>query len=214
MASMIEGGDNRHRIPGCRMKIYCNPEWRDLFSSLFGEENIVDTDWGFCDNDYDMTTTTVTNKSYDEDDDEEVTKKMPKSIFDCLDEDEFDKCVPIDDANKVAKNPFVFIANRLTFLIKSGYPLIWDTSSIVTSGDKMFVAIDEDKTYPKVNFQGVGKITCEVNRDDDIQDEIDEYLEGTEYDNIYAFPSEEVVNGSKRLGVMFVVYKKSRHTHF
>lgn len=115
---------------------------------------------------------------------------------------------------KELKNPFVFIANNLTFAIKTKYPIIWDTSTIITDDRSMFVAIDEKKTFPKVDKTEVGKMSCEINRDKDIQNEIDKYLDGTEFTNIYAFPAEEIVYGERRLGIVFYVYKKSNNTHW
>ena len=106
------------------------------------------------------------------------------------------------------KNPFVFIANRLTFLIKTSQPIIWDTSTIATpSKDCIFVAFDKRKN-PNMDMRLAAKIAHKVNIDMDIQEEIDEYFEGTEWETIYCMPHIMNLKGEDRLGFVFAVTSK------
>ena len=117
-------------------------------------------------------------------------------------EDEDDEEVP------EVKNPFVFIANRLTFLIKTSQPIIWDTSTIATpSKDCIFVAFDKRKN-PNMDMRLAAKIAHKVNIDMDIQEEIDEYFEGTEWETIYCMPHIMNLKGEDRLGFVFAVTSK------
>ena len=174
----------------------------------------------------------------DEEDEEEESVKEPPSIFDMLNSGkEFGDIVAAkpkhteiynqafgldDDGNEIeppedeeddeveteAKNPFVFIANRLTFLIKTSQPIIWDTSTIATpSKDCIFVAFDKEKN-PQIDMRVAAKIAHKVNIDMDIQDEIDEYLDGTEWETIYCMPHIMNLKGEDRLGFVFAVTSK------
>jgi hypothetical protein len=119
------------------------------------------------------------------------------------DEEEEDEEVP------EVKNPFVFIANRLTFLIKTSQPIIWDTSTIATpSKDCIFVAFDKRKN-PNLDMRLAAKIAHKVNIDMDIQQEIDEYFEGTEWETIYCMPHIMNLKGEDRLGFVFAVTSKN-----
>lgn len=151
----------------------------------------------------------------------------PPSIFDLLDSGMNFKDVcstsvksePPTSSGEAAKNPFVFIANRLTFLIKAGYPIIFDTSKIKATEGSMYVPIDEKKTFPRIeNIDELGLITSQVNSDKTIQDEIAKFLDGTEYTNIYCFPDvlhmEEEDNGRLNLAIRFVVYKRKKTRNF
>ena len=117
---------------------------------------------------------------------------------------------PVEE--KPPKNPFVFIANRLTFLIQSKHPLVFDTSNIKTDEKSMTIAVNEGKTIPKLeHIDELGFITSEVNRDADIRREIEEYLDGTEYGNIYCFPTvtrKSGVDGEAIFAIKFVVYPR------
>ena len=107
---------------------------------------------------------------------------------------------------KELKNPFVFIANNLTFSIKTKYPIIWDTSTISTPAeDCIFIAVDENKTYPKIDLRGAAKIAHSINCNEEIQKEISQYFDGTEWEKVYCVPHQMVVNGNVRLGFMFAV---------
>ena len=154
----------------------------------------------------------------DEDEDEHPPydlmdrKEVPESIFDHL-EDFFN--VKKDGANSVPKieeyqkNPFVFIANRLTFIIKTKQPIIFNTSMIESTDNYMDIAIDEKKTFPKLhNVNDVGIITNELNHDEELLSEIKEYLDGTEWKSIFCFPI--VMNNgmeNETLAIRFVVTK-------
>ena len=172
----------------------------------------------------------------DVDEEDEEPAKVPPSIFDILKSGkEFKDIVAPhpkhteiynqafgldDDGNEIdltdeeeeevpeVKNPFVFIANRLTFLIKTSQPIIWDTSTIATpSKDCIFVAFDKRKN-PNMDMRLAAKIAHKVNIDMDIQEEIDEYFEGTEWETIYCMPHIMNLKGEDRLGFVFAVTSK------
>ena len=132
-----------------------------------------------------------------------------------LDDDGNEIPLPEDDEGEEdeeevpeVKNPFVFIANRLTFLIKTSQPIIWDTSTIATpSKDCIFVAFDKRKN-PNLDMRLAAKIAHKVNIDMDIQEEIDKYLEGTEWETIYCMPHIMNLKGEDRLGFVFAVTSK------
>ena len=159
------------------------------------------------------------DRDEDEDEDEDEhppydlmdRKEVPESIFDHI-EDFFPP--KMDDANSVPKmnenkNPFVFIANRLTFIIKTKQPIIFNTSMIESTDNYMDIAIDEKKTFPKLhNVNDVGIITNELNHDEELLSEIKEYLDGTEWKSIFCFPI--IMNHGKEnetLAIRFVVTK-------
>ena len=115
------------------------------------------------------------------------------------------------------KDPFVFIANRMSFLIQTMFPVVFDTSTIDTEVNSMTIAVNEDKTYPKLGtIDDLGFITSEINRTDAIQKEIGEYLGGTEFSNIYCFPSTIIDKRHNELlmAVKFVIYPKRKYTNF
>ena len=157
------------------------------------------------------------NEPIDDDEDEHPPydlmdrKEVPESIFDHI-EDFFP--TKNDGANSVPKmnehkNPFVFIANRLTFLIKTKQPIIFNTSMIESHDNYMDIAIDEKKTFPKLhNVNDVGIITNELNHDEELLSEIKEYLDNTEWKSIFCFPM--VMNHgmeNETLAIRFVVTK-------
>ena len=132
---------------------------------------------------------------------------------DDFDEDEDDE----DEEETQKKDPFVFIANRLTFLIQTMFPIVFDTSTIDTGANSMTIALNGTKTYPKLGtIDDLGFITSEINRSSTIQKEIEEYLDGTGFSNIYCFPfaimgkhHDEVL-----MAVKFVLYPKREHVNF
>lgn len=136
--------------------------------------------------------------------------RQPKSIFD--DDLEFGrmfggnvKKVEVDKSN-----PFVFIANRLTFLAQTVQPIIFDTSLIETGENFITIGINEDKTFPKIkDFDDLGRIACLINCSQTIRDEIAEFLKGSEYSNIFCFPEFISKNGpgSDVWAIKFVCYK-------
>ena len=129
-----------------------------------------------------------------------------------LDDDGNEIDLPDDDDDEEeepdVKNPFVFIANRLTFLIKTTQPIIWDTSTIATpSKDCIFVAFDKNKN-PRMDMRRAAEIAHKVNIDDDINNEIDEYFDGTKWKTIYCMPHVMNLKGEDRLGFVFAVTSK------
>ena len=117
------------------------------------------------------------------------------------------------------KDPNVFIANRLTFLIQTKLPIIFDTSIIETGTtskvDYMSIAVNTDKTYPKVETENdLAFIMREFNGSEEIQGEINEFLKDTEYDGIWAFPSTIVRNDVKIPAIRFVIYPKRKYYNF
>ena len=159
----------------------------------------------------------------DEDEDEKEYVNPPKSILERMEDGEdFDnilfgknsrktedeKLKLIEESAQKMMNPFVFIANRLTFIIATKHPIIWDTSSISISADnaKMFVAIDEDKTFPKPNLKSIAKMTMNINNDAEIKSEIANEFFGSVVNGISCFPDEQIVNGKKRIGISFYIF--------
>ena len=233
-----------------KVKIICNPEFEELFNSLFSGVDFDDAMSRRSEGEdrFEVARNNTLGKPFKwrtdddvEDDDDgieddyigddignETRKKEPPSIFDYLanggkftdicssafgvdkdvselpdSDDEEDEEVETE-----AKNPFVFIANRLTFLIKTSQPIIWDTSTIATpSKDCIFVAFDKDKN-PQIDMRSAAKIAHKVNIDMDIQDEIGEYLEGTDWETIYCMPHIMNLKGEDRLGFVFAVTSK------
>ena len=117
------------------------------------------------------------------------------------------------------KDPNVFIANRLTFLIQTKLPIIFDTSIIETGTtakvNYMSIAVNTDKTYPKVETENdLAFIMREFNGSEEIQGEINEFLKDTEYDGIWAFPSTIVRNDVKIPAIRFVIYPKRKYYNF
>lgn len=116
-----------------------------------------------------------------------------------------------DERDENVKNPFVFIANRLTFLAQTVQPIIFDTSLIETGSDYIKIALNEDKTFPKIrNFDELGLITCKLNCCQTIRDEIGEFIKGTEYTDIFCFP--EFISkdgpGTDVWAIKFICYKR------
>ena len=167
----------------------------------------------------------------DDDGIEHEPEKEPPSIFDYLDNGgqfkdicssafEVDRDVrefpdsddeDVDEVEIEVKNPFVFIANRLTFLAQTVQPIIFDTSLIETGSDYITIAINEDKTFPKIrSFDELGLITCKLNCCQTIRDEIGEFIKGTEYTDIFCFP--EFISksgpGTDVWAIKFICYKR------
>jgi hypothetical protein len=105
----------------------------------------------------------------------------------------------------------VFIDNRLTFLIQTIQPVIFDTSSIEVKDNTMTVAINEEKTFPKItSIDQLGYITCKVNCSQTIQRAIDDFLgDDCFYSSIYCFPTKTVDRRGKDVfAIKFVCYRK------
>lgn len=115
-----------------------------------------------------------------------------------------------ESAEQPKKNTSVFIANRLTFLIQALQPIVFDTSLIETNKNSMTIAINENKTFPRISsLDELGFITSEVNASRILAEEIESYLNGTNFSNIYCFPAIiEDGDGKKVFAVKFVVYER------
>lgn len=126
------------------------------------------------------------------------------------DEDDFDEDDE-DEEETQKKDPFVFIANRITFLAQTLQPIVFDTSSIETKDNSITIALDVKKTFPRISsYDDLGYITCRINDSSTIRNEIEEFIEDTDIKSIYCFPV-RVVNrdGAVVWGIKFVVYSKS-----
>ena len=177
---------------------------------------------------------------YAEDEEDDEPAKVPPSIFDMLKSGkEFKDIVPTqpkhteiykqafglddngdpislpddedDEEDDEVKTLSVFIANRLTFLIQTIQPVIFDTSSIEVKDNTMTVAINEEKTFPKItSIDQLGFITCKVNCDPTIQRTIDDFLgDDCFYSSIYCFPTKTVDrHGKDVFAIKFVCYRK------
>lgn len=116
-----------------------------------------------------------------------------------------------DEEDGEVKDLSVFIANRLTFLIQTIQPVIFDTSSIEVKDNTMTVAINEEKTFPKIgSIDELGFITCKVNCSPTIQRAIDDFLgDDCFYSSIYCFPTKTVDrHGKDVFAIKFVCYRK------
>lgn len=113
-----------------------------------------------------------------------------------------------EDEPVPAKDPSVFIANRLTFLIQTIQPIVFDTSNIEVAPNAMTIAVNEGKTFPKIEtIDELGYITSKVNASPTVVQEIEDYLKDTGYTNIYCFPTTmEDKDGDEVFAVRFVVY--------
>lgn len=147
----------------------------------------------------------------DEIDEDTITPaRQPKSLLE--DGDGLNRLFGLQSnkSEPVPKNPFVFVANRLTFLAQTIQPIIFDTSLIETGENFITIGINEDKTFPKIrNFDDLGRIACEINCCQTIRDEIAEFLKGSEYSNIFCFPEFISKNGpgTDVWAMKFVCYK-------
>lgn len=103
------------------------------------------------------------------------------------------------------EHPSVFICNRLTFLIKTKYPIIWDTSVVVQSEeDCMFIALDKAKN-PMIDMKEAAKLSLYINSNIEIQKEIKEFLDGSKWSGIVCSPYRMAYNGESRFGFMFTL---------
>lgn len=103
------------------------------------------------------------------------------------------------------EHPSVFICNRLTFLIKTKYPIIWDTSVVVQSEeDCMFIALDKAKN-PMIDMKEAAKLSLYINSNPEIQKEIKEFLDGSKWSGIVCSPYRMAYNGESRFGFMFTL---------
>ena len=133
------------------------------------------------------------------------SSKVPPSIFDS--QETLDRLFgikkPINE--DPSKDAFVFMANRLTFLIKTRYPIIWDTSTVETIGnDIAFIALDEENN-PQIDLKSATEIAMAINKDEVIQNEIEDYFKDTKWQSIYCAPFSMDVKGKRRLGFVFYV---------
>ena len=156
-----------------------------------------------------------------------IDKHEPKSILEMLEDGDerlekllgqiIDKKIAErENANKQieekpaapAKDPSVFIANRLTFLIQTLQPIVFDTSNIEATPNTMTIAVNEGKTFPKIEtIDELGYITSQINASPIVIQEIEDYLKGTGYTNIYCFPTTmEDKDGDDVFAVRFVAY--------
>ena len=142
---------------------------------------------------------------------EDGDKRLEKIIGDIIDK----KLAERENANKhieekpePKKDTSVFIANRLTFLIQTIQPIVFDTSNIEVSSNTMTIAVNEKKTFPKIStIDELGFITSQINASSTVMQEIEEYLKDTEHTNIYCFPTTtEDRDGNDVFAVKFVVY--------
>ena len=103
------------------------------------------------------------------------------------------------------EHPSVFICNRLTFLIKTKYPIIWDTSVVVESDeDCIFIALDKAKN-PMVDMKEAAKLAMYINSNTEIQNEIKDFIEDTKWSAIVCSPYRMAYNGDSRFGFMFTM---------
>ena len=194
------------------LDFYGSPAFDGILDALFpdaNKERMTD------ESGYTITRIYIPNDADDDagdpiaDEDAEPERTEPPSI---LDDSEFENWFGGDCAKpkSAEDNPFVFIANRLTFLIQTKFPLVFDTSIINNHEKSLTIAVNEDKTVPKLNcIEDLGFITSEVNNDEEIQREIDECLGGTRYGNIYCFPTiMSDRKGGSTAAVKFVVYPR------
>jgi len=119
--------------------------------------------------------------------------------------DMFTKPPTLPSTGAQMKHPYVFVANRMTFLMKTKFPVIWDTSSIALPHENcIFVALDKWRN-PMMDLPRAAEIAHMANCDDDISSEIRNYLAGTKWQEIYVMPHTMEINGESRLGFLFTV---------
>lgn len=142
---------------------------------------------------------------------EDGDKRLEKILGEIIDK----KLAERENANKhieekpaPKKDASVFIANRLTFLIQTIQPIVFDTSNIEVTSNTMTIAVNEKKTFPKIStIDELGFITSQINASSVVMQEIEEYLKDTGYTNIYCFPTTtEDRDGNDVFAVKFVVY--------
>lgn len=211
-------------------KLFGNCVGTKKFNEIFGldENGKPDPKYGDLDEDDDEDDEDGLDEGDAYEDDEPAN--VPPSIFDMLKsgkefkdivstQPKHDEANIADDGEAVqeAKNPFVFIANRLTFLIQTMFPIVFDTSMIDTEENSITIGVNQEKTYPKLGtIDDIGFITSEINRANAIQQEIGEYLGDTEFINIYCFPSTIIDERHDKIqmAVKFVIYKKRKLINF
>ena len=136
--------------------------------------------------------------------------RQPKSLLE--DDDVLNRLFGLQSSKSepVPKNPFVFVANRLTFLAQTVQPIIFDTSLIETGENFITIGINEDKTFPKIkDYDDLGRIACQINCSQTIRDEIAEFLKGSEWSDIFCFPEFISKNGlgTDVWALKFICYK-------
>lgn len=142
---------------------------------------------------------------------EDGDERLKKILGDIIDQKLAEREKAKEEPKPLKNDPSVFIANRLTFLIQTLQPIVFDTSSIETGKDFMTIALNQDKTFPKINtIDELGYITVQINNSPVVWDEIDSFLdEDDEYSSIYCFPTTMVNrDGDEVFAIKFVVYPK------
>ena len=142
---------------------------------------------------------------------EDGDERLKRILGDIIDQKLAEREKAKDEPKPLKNDPYVFIANRLTFLIQTLQPIVFDTSSIETGKDFMTIALNEDKTFPIINtIDELGYITAQINNSRTLADEIDKFLdEDDAYTNIYCFPTTMVNrDGDEVFAVKFVCYSK------
>ena len=182
----------------------------EFFELIITDKRLTMIDNGFVD----LKINHSTKMIVDEDEDEDMLIENEEDIED--DSSEEDKIE--HNKSKTAHNsepdvieqvkrehPSVFICNRLTFLIKTRYPIIWDTSSVAEPyEDCLFIALDKGKN-PLINMNEAAKISLQINTDQVIQKEIVEFLDGFRWKGIICTPYRMAINGENRFGFMFTL---------
>lgn len=142
---------------------------------------------------------------------EDGDERLKRLLGDIIDQKLAEREKAKDEPKPLKNDPSVFIANRLTFLIQTMFPIVFDTSCIGTGKDFMTIALNEDKTFPKINtIDELGYITAQVNNSPAVWDEIDKFLDEDDvYTNIYCFPTTMVNrDGDEVFAIKFVCYSK------
>jgi hypothetical protein len=142
---------------------------------------------------------------------EDGDERLKRILGDIIDQKLAEREKAKEEPKPLKNDPSVFIANRLTFLIQTLQPIVFDTSSIETGKDFMTIALNQDKTFPKINtIDELGYITVQINNSPVVWDEIDSFLdEDGEYSSIYCFPTTMVNrDGDEVFAIKFVVYPK------
>lgn len=142
---------------------------------------------------------------------EDGDERLKRLLGDIIDQKLAEREKAKEEPKPLKNDPTVFIANRLTFLIQTLQPIVFDTSSIETGKDFMTIALNQDKTFPKINtIDELGYITVQINNSPEVWDEIDSFLdEDDEYSSIYCFPTTMVNrDGDEVFAIKFVVYPK------
>ena len=212
-AKVVEFGENaevaKNETPGSDYEWSCDTECDE------DDDDEPDGESEFPDETYTIVRTNLSNKvpKFHQDwlkrqvktQPKNESSKVPPSIFDS--QETLDRLFGIKKSisEDPPKDAFVFMANRLTFLIKTRYPIIWDTSTVETIGnDIAFIALDEENN-PQIDLKNATEIAMAINKDEVIQNEIEDYFKDTKWQSIYCAPFNMDVKGKRRLGFVFYV---------